>query len=178
MDLWTYSKLLWVSASPTTFILILCLYPNAQSEICPNGKAFVKLQEWQYYEAAIKLPSMKLRLCFITLGHFLLLNSSPAAEASGRCGYKLTSPVLPGSDRFCMLQVALYEAGPAVGNLTLLIKPVLSGSAVHSVVLNHRERDDRRSANTLRTGSPCRCDAVWVIHLLVFLLFMQYNMSI
>lgn len=42
MDLWTYSKLFWVSASPFTFILILCLYPNAQSEICPNGKAFVK----------------------------------------------------------------------------------------------------------------------------------------
>ncbi len=106
------------------------------------------LQEWQYYEAAIKLSSMEILLCFITLGHFLLLNSSPAAEASGRCEYRLTSQVLPGSDRYCMLQVALYEAGPTVGNLTLLIKPVLSGSAVHSVVLNHRERDDRRSANT------------------------------
>nr|XP_046268451.1 leukocyte tyrosine kinase receptor isoform X2 [Scatophagus argus] len=78
-------------------------------------------------------------------GHFLLLSSSPAAEASGRCEYRLTSPVLPGSNRYCILQVALYEAGPASGNLTLLIKPALSGSAVHSVVLNHRSRDDHRA---------------------------------
>uniref|UniRef100_A0A4W6FED9 Tyrosine-protein kinase receptor n=1 Tax=Lates calcarifer TaxID=8187 RepID=A0A4W6FED9_LATCA len=62
-------------------------------------------------------------------GHFLLLSSSPAAEASGRCDYHLTSPVLPGSDRHCTLQMALYESHPGLGNLTLLIKPVLSDSA-------------------------------------------------
>uniref|UniRef100_A0A4W6FEE9 Tyrosine-protein kinase receptor n=1 Tax=Lates calcarifer TaxID=8187 RepID=A0A4W6FEE9_LATCA len=78
-------------------------------------------------------------------GHFLLLSSSPAAEASGRCDYHLTSPVLPGSDRHCTLQMALYESHPGLGNLTLLIKPVLSDSAVHSVVLNHRKRDDQRA---------------------------------
>uniref|UniRef100_A0AAQ6IGE1 receptor protein-tyrosine kinase n=1 Tax=Anabas testudineus TaxID=64144 RepID=A0AAQ6IGE1_ANATE len=65
-------------------------------------------------------------------GHFLLLTSSPAAEASGRCEYHLTSPVLSRSNRHCTLQLALYEAGPAVGNLTLLIKPVLSSSAVRA----------------------------------------------
>uniref|UniRef100_A0A671YU96 Tyrosine-protein kinase receptor n=1 Tax=Sparus aurata TaxID=8175 RepID=A0A671YU96_SPAAU len=63
-------------------------------------------------------------------GHFLLLSFPPTAEASGTCEYYFTSPVLPESDRSCSLQVALYEAGPAVGNLTLLIKPVLSGSAL------------------------------------------------
>ncbi|XP_078134251.1 tyrosine-protein kinase receptor [Sander vitreus] len=77
-------------------------------------------------------------------GHFLLLSFFPAAEASGRCEYHLTSPVLPGNERHCILQVALFESGPAVGNLTLLIKPVHSSSAVHSEVLNHRRRDDRR----------------------------------
>uniref|UniRef100_A0A8C9YST6 Tyrosine-protein kinase receptor n=1 Tax=Sander lucioperca TaxID=283035 RepID=A0A8C9YST6_SANLU len=61
-------------------------------------------------------------------GHFLLLNFFPAAEASGRCEYHLTSPVLPGNERHCILQVALFESGPAVGNLTLLIKPVHSSS--------------------------------------------------
>ncbi|XP_069008390.1 tyrosine-protein kinase receptor [Embiotoca jacksoni] len=78
-------------------------------------------------------------------GHFLLLNSSPAAEASGRCEYHLTSPVLPGSNRHCILQVALYEAGPAAGNFTLLIKPVISSLAVHSEVLHHSRQDDRRA---------------------------------
>ncbi|XP_023249508.1 ALK tyrosine kinase receptor-like isoform X1 [Seriola lalandi dorsalis] len=78
-------------------------------------------------------------------GHFLLLSSSPAAEASGRCEYHLTSPLLAGSDRHCILQVALYESSPALGNLTLLIKPVLSDSAVHSVVLNHKRRAGRRA---------------------------------
>uniref|UniRef100_A0A7N9AMS6 Tyrosine-protein kinase receptor n=1 Tax=Mastacembelus armatus TaxID=205130 RepID=A0A7N9AMS6_9TELE len=62
-------------------------------------------------------------------GHFLLLSSSPAAEASGGCEYHLTSPVLPESSMHCILQVALYEASPAAGNLTLLIKPLFSGSA-------------------------------------------------
>ncbi|XP_067469880.1 tyrosine-protein kinase receptor [Thunnus thynnus] len=78
-------------------------------------------------------------------GHFLLLSSSPAAEASGRCEYHLTSPVLSGSDRHCILHLALYETVPAAGNLTLLIKPVLLGSAVKSVDLNHRRRDDHRA---------------------------------
>ncbi|KAI3367697.1 hypothetical protein L3Q82_026537, partial [Scortum barcoo] len=78
-------------------------------------------------------------------GHFLLLNSSPSAEASGRCEYSLTSPVLPGGDNLYILQVAVYEAGAAVGNLTLLMKPVFSGSTAQSVVLNHREPDDSRA---------------------------------
>ncbi|XP_047466681.1 leukocyte tyrosine kinase receptor isoform X2 [Mugil cephalus] len=78
-------------------------------------------------------------------GHFLLLSPSPAAEASGRCEYHLTSPVLLGSNRQCMLQLALYEAGPATGNLMLLVQPVLSTSAVHSEVLNSRRGDDRRA---------------------------------
>lgn len=49
----------------------------------------------------------------------------------------------------CLLQVAVYEAGPVVGNLTLLIKPAQPDSDVHSEMLHHRGRDDRRSANTL-----------------------------
>lgn len=149
MDLWTYSSSFesvhlpwhlfefcaWYILMPSLRFVLMLKHPS-------KG-----LQEWQYYEAAIKLSCMKFLFSF-TLGHFLLLNSSPAAEASGRCEYHLTSPVLPGSDRYCFLQVALYEAGPAVGNLTLLIKPV-SGSAVHSALLNGRRRDGRRSANTL-----------------------------
>ncbi|XP_063764597.1 tyrosine-protein kinase receptor isoform X2 [Eleginops maclovinus] len=78
-------------------------------------------------------------------GHFLLLSSFPAAVASGRCEYSLTSPVLPRNDRRCILQVALYESGPAVGNLTVLIKPIYSDSEVHSVLLNQRRRDERRA---------------------------------
>uniref|UniRef100_A0A3Q3QKA4 Tyrosine-protein kinase receptor n=1 Tax=Monopterus albus TaxID=43700 RepID=A0A3Q3QKA4_MONAL len=84
-------------------------------------------------------------------GHFLLLSSSPATENSGRCKYHLTSPALLGSDRRCILQVALYEAGPAAGNLTLLIKPVHSGSAVHSADLTHRRPDESRSWDVLET---------------------------
>ncbi|KAA8582162.1 hypothetical protein FQN60_008902 [Etheostoma spectabile] len=86
-------------------------------------------------------------------GHFLLLSHFPAAEASGRCEFHVTSPVLPGNERHCILQVALFESGPAVGNLTLLIKPVHSGSVVHSEVLNRRRRDDRRAEwQVLETG--------------------------
>ncbi|XP_074548823.1 tyrosine-protein kinase receptor [Halichoeres trimaculatus] len=77
-------------------------------------------------------------------GHFLHLSSSPAAEASRRCEYHLTSPVLPGSGKFCTLQVALYETGPVWGNLTALVKPVLSGSAVHSVVFSDRRHEEHR----------------------------------
>uniref|UniRef100_A0A3Q1FAG1 Tyrosine-protein kinase receptor n=1 Tax=Acanthochromis polyacanthus TaxID=80966 RepID=A0A3Q1FAG1_9TELE len=79
-------------------------------------------------------------------GHFLLLSFSPAAsDTSGRCEYQLTSPVLPASNRQCALRVALYDAGPAAGNLTVLIKPVLSGLAVHSEVLHSRTGDHRRA---------------------------------
>lgn len=92
---------------------------------------------------------MNFPLCFITLGHFLLLTPSPEAEASGKCDYHLMSPVLPKSSMDCLLQVAVYEAGPVVGNLTLLIKPAQPDSDVHSEMLHHRGRDDRRSANTL-----------------------------
>lgn len=90
-------------------------------------------------------------LCFhpvlLPPGHFLLLSISPSAENSGTCEYHLTSPVLPGSNEYCIFQVALFEAGPAVGNLTLMIQPVLSSSAPRSVVLNRRNHGDRRSAN-------------------------------
>ncbi|KAM3871246.1 tyrosine-protein kinase receptor [Diretmus argenteus] len=78
-------------------------------------------------------------------GHFLLLSSSHATEASGSCEYYLTSPVLPGSGGLCHLHLALYEAGPVVGNLTLLVKPVRSGSAINSVVLNHARQDGGRA---------------------------------
>lgn len=116
---------------------------------------------------------MKCLLCFITLGHFLLLSSSPAAEASGRCEYHLTSPVLAGSDRHCILHLALYETSPAAGNLTVLIKPVLSGSAVKSVDLNQRRRDDLRSANTLQFGH-----SNYIFNRVHTVLFMQHNMPI
>ncbi|XP_049917569.1 tyrosine-protein kinase receptor [Epinephelus moara] len=78
-------------------------------------------------------------------GHFLLLSPSPAAEASGRCEYHLTSPVLPATHENCIFQVALYDPSSVVKNLMLLIKPVRSGSAVRSVALKHRRRDDRRA---------------------------------
>ncbi|XP_070698288.1 tyrosine-protein kinase receptor isoform X1 [Pempheris klunzingeri] len=78
-------------------------------------------------------------------GHFLLLSSSPAAEALGRCEHHLTSPVLPGSDRYCVLKVALYEAVPAAGNLTLLVKSVSSSAVLHSADLKRRRHDDRRA---------------------------------
>lgn len=103
----------------------------------------------------IKQSKLTFLLCFITLGHFLLLSSSPTAEDSGMCEYHFTSPVLPGSDEYCIFQVALYEAGPAVGNLTLMIQPILSSSAVHSVVLNRRNHDNRRSANRFFLSLLC-----------------------
>lgn len=78
-------------------------------------------------------------------GHFLLLSASHAAGAAGKCEYHLTSPVLPGSNRQCILQVALYESRPMMGNLTVLIKPVLSDLAVHSEVLNQRRQDNHRA---------------------------------
>lgn len=113
------------------------------------------LWDSQYYVAPVK---HEISYCFIIPGNFLLLSSSPAAEASGTCEYHLTSPVLPGSNSQCVLQLALYKAGPAVGNLTLLIKPVLSSAAVRSVVLTQQRQDDHRSANTLRSSSQSFCD--------------------
>lgn len=107
---------------------------------------------------------MNFPLCFITLGHFLLLTPSPEAEASGKCDYHLMSPVLPKSSMDCLLQVAVYEAGPVVGNLTLLIKPAQPDSDVHSEMLHHRGRDDRRSANTLTSTA---LSLRWVVLLLL-----------
>eukprot|EP00066_Takifugu_rubripes_P026763 XP_011616029.1 PREDICTED: leukocyte tyrosine kinase receptor [Takifugu rubripes] len=78
-------------------------------------------------------------------GHFLLLNPSPAEKGAGISKYHLTSPVLPGSDKRCIFQLALYEAAPAAGNLTLLIKAVLSGSTVRTLSLNHTSRGDHRA---------------------------------
>lgn len=88
---------------------------------------------------------------FSTTGHFLLLNPSSVEKDAGICNYHLTSPVLPGSDKHCVFQLALYESAPAVGNLTLLVKTVLSGSTVRSLSLNYTSRDDHRSAHTERT---------------------------
>lgn len=120
--------------------------------------------------------NLKFLLCYITLGHFLLLSPSPAAEDSGICEYHLTSPVLPRSDGNCIFQVALYEAGAAAGNLTLLIKPVLLGSAVHSVILNHRSQDEHRLANILSMPLQ-RCLWRTVIYF-IDALFIQHNRSI
>ncbi|KAM9708490.1 tyrosine-protein kinase receptor [Menidia menidia] len=78
-------------------------------------------------------------------GQVLLLSSSAAAESSGKCEYHLTSPVLLGSEKKCTLQVALYESRPMMGNLTVLIKSVLSELTIHSEVLNQRRRDSHRS---------------------------------
>lgn len=89
-----------------------------------------------------------LKCCLFTTGHFLLLNPSPAEKDAGICKYHLTSPVLPGSDKQCIFQLALYEAARAAGNITLLIKAVLSGSTVRSLSLNRTSRDDHRLAIT------------------------------
>lgn len=102
------------------------------------------LLEW-YYKAAIKQTKL-----FFATGHFLLLNPSSAEKDAGICKSHLTSPVLPGSDKHCVFQLALYEAAPAAGNLTLLVKAVLSGSTVHSLSLNHTSHDDHRLAHTER----------------------------
>ncbi|XP_056151361.1 tyrosine-protein kinase receptor [Lampris incognitus] len=78
-------------------------------------------------------------------GHFLFLSPSPTAETPGKCEYHLVSPVLAGSGGMCLLQLAFYEAGPLVGNVTLLVKPAHSRSATTSKVLNHRRRDGSRA---------------------------------
>lgn len=98
------------------------------------------LWEVQFHEAALKLSSFKF-LCFLSSGHFLLPSSSP----DGKCEHQITSPDLPGSDRQCILQVALYEAGPTVGNLTVQIKLVTSDLIVRSEVLNNRRPENHRS---------------------------------
>ncbi|KAF6721798.1 ALK tyrosine kinase receptor [Oryzias melastigma] len=77
-------------------------------------------------------------------GHFLLLSTTSAAGPTGRCEYHLTSPVLPGSNRQCILQVALYDTRPTQGNLTILIKPIMSDLPNRSETFSHRRRDDRR----------------------------------
>ncbi|KAK2891815.1 tyrosine-protein kinase receptor [Channa argus] len=79
-----------------------------------------------------------------TNGHFLLLSSSPATEASGRCEYHLTSPVFSQSSSQCVLQLAQYKAGSVAGNLTLQIKLFPSGAAVRSVAFAHQRQDDTR----------------------------------
>ena len=69
-------------------------------------------------------------------GHFLLLSpSSSAAEDSGSCVYHLSSQVLPGSGELCSLQLAVYESGPVVGNLTLLVQHTTSSKPDVSVVI-------------------------------------------
>lgn len=106
--------------------------------------------DWYYYETARKLPNLKwCFFFFFATGHFLLLNPSPAEKGAGICKYHLTSPVLPGSDKRCIFQLALYEAAPAAGNLTLLIKAVLSGSTVQTLSLNHTSRGDHRLGITV-----------------------------
>lgn len=92
---------------------------------------------------------------FSTTGHFLLLNPSSAEKDAGICKYHLTSPVVPGSDKHCIFRLALYEAAPAAGNLTLLVKAVLSGSTVHSLSLNHTSHDDHRLAHTENQHRSC-----------------------
>ncbi|XP_054909291.1 tyrosine-protein kinase receptor isoform X3 [Poeciliopsis prolifica] len=74
-------------------------------------------------------------------GHFLLLSPSDAEK----CEHQIISPVLPGSKKQCILQVALYESGPTLGNLTVLIKPLLSDLIIHSEVLNQRRPDTHRN---------------------------------
>ncbi|XP_076021679.1 tyrosine-protein kinase receptor [Genypterus blacodes] len=78
-------------------------------------------------------------------GHFLLLNVSPEDGTSGKCDYSLISPVLAGSDSRCALSLALYEAGPSVGKLSVLVKPWLSDSAVKTEILTQHRRNHGRA---------------------------------
>ncbi|KAM8834221.1 tyrosine-protein kinase receptor isoform 1-T1 [Synchiropus picturatus] len=77
-------------------------------------------------------------------GHFLLLSPS-GSEVSGRCEHRLTSQVLLRSQRDCVLRLAVYESGPTLGNLTVLIKPVSLGSPTNSVPVNHQRQEDYRA---------------------------------
>ncbi|XP_077413872.1 tyrosine-protein kinase receptor isoform X2 [Vanacampus margaritifer] len=78
-------------------------------------------------------------------GHFLLLSPSPGAEASRRCQYHLTSPIMTRSERQCILHLALYETSPSAGNLTVTIKPLFSSSFVDIVAFKPERRDDTRT---------------------------------
>lgn len=125
--------------------------PNIYFGVLRHKLSFKTFPKWlPEVTVRLRLSQLCQSLCFhsalLPPGHFLLLSVSPAAEDSGTCEYHLTSPVLPRSNEYCIFQVALFEAGPSVGNLTLMIQPVLSTSAPRSVVLNRRNHDDRRSA--------------------------------
>ncbi|KAM6973240.1 tyrosine-protein kinase receptor-like [Aplochiton taeniatus] len=76
-------------------------------------------------------------------GHFLLL--SPSAEAAEKCEYHLISPVLRGSGMLCSLQLALYEARSTAGNFTVLVRSLLSGSAISSTPLQGTRREGDRT---------------------------------
>ncbi|XP_051942130.1 tyrosine-protein kinase receptor isoform X1 [Hippocampus zosterae] len=78
-------------------------------------------------------------------GHFLLLSPSPGAEASKRCEYHLTSPIMPKSAHQCVLHLSLYETSPSQGNLTVLIKPLYSSSFTNIVVFKPERREDPRT---------------------------------
>ncbi|XP_061698794.1 tyrosine-protein kinase receptor isoform X2 [Syngnathoides biaculeatus] len=78
-------------------------------------------------------------------GHFLLLSPPTGTEASRRCEYLLTSPIVPRSEHGCVLRLALYETLPSAGNLTVRIEPLHSGSFVDAVVLKPERRDQERT---------------------------------
>lgn len=88
---------------------------------------------------------------FILSGHFLLLSPSPGAEASKRCEYHLTSPIMPKSAHQCVFHLALYETSPSAGNLTVLIKPLYSSSFTNIVVFKPERREDPRSENAMQS---------------------------
>lgn len=141
-------RIVWIFTqriSLNIWILVFCLLVATYV----NFKTFPRLASCSDFMT--RLSQLCHSLCFHSVlfppGHFLLLSVSPAAEDSGMCEHHLTSPFLPGSNEYCIFQVALFEAGPAVGNLTLTIQPALSTSPTRSVVLNRRNHGDRRSAN-------------------------------
>lgn len=107
-------------------------------------------------------------LCFLYSGHFLLSSSSH----DGKCEHQITSPDLPGSDKQCILQVALYEAGPTVGNLTVQVKLVMSDLIVRSEVLNNRRPENHRSG----TASSSLCTII--SHLFGFVPQMLRSLSV
>lgn len=99
-------------------------------------------------------------------GHFLLLSSSSPVGAAGKCEYHLTSPVLLGSNRQCILKVALYESKPMMGNLTVLIKPVLSDLIVHAEDFIYREQDDHSAEWDLLEATIGQVDEPFQVTLL------------
>ncbi|XP_049595358.1 tyrosine-protein kinase receptor isoform X1 [Syngnathus scovelli] len=78
-------------------------------------------------------------------GHFLLLSPSSGAEASKRCEYYLTSPIMPKSERQCVLHLAHYETTPSAGNLTVLIKSLDSTLFSDTAVFKPERREDPRT---------------------------------